>query len=597
VLDERKNGFSTFLTGYYAVLATAEIPKLRIIKRETITKEISHNEGSNMGMVGAGAILILATVAIGTVLVAGLATYAHYNATVPAAAEFRNLQVGCTLWGLSELAVYLSPSTGAVLDGLYTARLLFAGLTAVLAVVFVAEYTQSDLLTRPSVRRFLWGGFSAMLLLWVTNPMELAYSDLAVESFQGLNLVTPSFGPVLVCYFLFIYGFYLATFAVLGLFLLDSANVYRKQAALIFGAFFIVVAGTILFIVGGVPREGVDLGIVFNAFGGLAIWVAISRYEFLRVVPLAKESIVDTVTDPVLVFDQDDRLIYSNAAAGQIGVDADDRDRHADDLVPGLKAAMTNGKVIHQHGEKTAVERERVFEPAAEELVDHHGRERGRVVVMREVTERHRREQRLDEFASIVSHDLRNPLNVASLHINLVEETDDTAHLDDAANALDRMEELIDDLLTISQAGYASAETEPTPLAQTAQAAWSNVDTGDCALEVATKATVVANKSQLQELFENLFRNAIEHNETPVTVSVDTRGDGFVVTDDGAGIPEDRRESVFDPGVSSAEGGTGLGLYIVRQIAEAHGWTVTVGESAEGGVEFAFAAGERTLLA
>jgi len=207
---------------------------------------------------------------------------------------------------------------------------------------------------------------------------------------------------------------------------------------------------------------------------------------------------------------------------------------------------------------------------------------------MRDVTERYRREQRLDEFASIVSHDLRNPLNVASLHINLADGGDDAEHLDDAEDALDRMEELIDDLLTISQAGYASAATEPTPLAQTARAAWDNVNTGDSSLEIPTNTNLRANRSQLQELFENLFRNAVEHNEPPVTVQIDTREDGFVVTDDGTGIPEDRRDGIFDPGVSSAEGGTGLGLYIVQQIAETHGWTVSLGESEDGGVAFAF---------
>ncbi|MFC7058859.1 sensor histidine kinase [Halovenus salina] len=529
----------------------------------------------------------MSAVAVGTALVASLAVYGEYNASVPVATEFRNLELGCALWGISELSVYLSPST-APLAELYTLRFLFSGLTAILAIVFVAEYTQSELLTRPSVRRFLWVGFGAAMVLWITNPMDLAYTTLTIESFQGINLVIPTFGPGLVVYFVFVYGFYVATFTILGLFILDATNVYRKQAVLIFVAFFVVVAGTIVFLVGGVPREGVDLGIIFNALGGGAIWVAIYRYEFLAVVPLAKEAIVDTVTDPVLVFGQESRLLYSNAAADAIGVDIEDRNTDAEDLFPGLEAAIANGDVIHLQGGDSTVERERVFEPAAEELVDHHGVERGQVIVMRDVTERYRREQRLDEFASIVSHDLRNPLNIASLHINLADGEDDTEHLDDAEDALDRMEELIDDLLTISQAGYASAETEPTPLAQTARAAWDNVDTGDSSLEIPTNTNLHANRSQVQELFENLFRNAVEHNEPPVTVRIDTHEDGFVVTDDGTGIPEDRRDGIFDPGVSSAEGGTGLGLYIVQQIANAHGWTVSVRESEDSGVEFTF---------
>jgi signal transduction histidine kinase len=55
---------------------------------------------------------------------------------------------------------------------------------------------------------------------------------------------------------------------------------------------------------------------------------------------------------------------------------------------------------------------------------------------------------------------------------------------------------------------------------------------------------------------------------------------------DGPGIPEDRRDRVLEAGYSTAENGTGLGLDIVREIAEAHGWEITVTESETGGARF-----------
>lgn len=64
--------------------------------------------------------------------------------------------------------------------------------------------------------------------------------------------------------------------------------------------------------------------------------------------------------------------------------------------------------------------------------------------------------------------------------------------------------------------------------------------------------------------------------------------DGFHVADDGPGIPEEARERVFESGYSTVEDGTGFGLNIVAEIAEAHGWDVDIDESRAGGARFEF---------
>jgi signal transduction histidine kinase len=63
---------------------------------------------------------------------------------------------------------------------------------------------------------------------------------------------------------------------------------------------------------------------------------------------------------------------------------------------------------------------------------------------------------------------------------------------------------------------------------------------------------------------------------------------GFAVEDDGSGLPERDREEIFEHGYTTADDGTGLGLAIVREIADAHGWSVSVGESDFGGARFEF---------
>jgi PAS domain S-box-containing protein len=219
----------------------------------------------------------------------------------------------------------------------------------------------------------------------------------------------------------------------------------------------------------------------------------------------------------------------------------------------------------------------------------------GYVINSRDVTEQTEREQRLstqnkrlDEFASIVSHDLRTPLGVAEGHLELAQDTCESKHLAKAANAIDRSRTLIDDLSTLAREGKAVAEVESVALADVAESSWQTTETGSATLEIDTAQAIRADRSRLQELFENLYRNAVKHGGDDVTVSVEQTSSGFCVSDTGSGVPETEREAVFEAGYSTDADGTGFGLRIVEQIAEAHGWDVAVGESAEGGARFEF---------
>jgi len=83
-------------------------------------------------------------------------------------------------------------------------------------------------------------------------------------------------------------------------------------------------------------------------------------------------------------------------------------------------------------------------------------------------------------------------------------------------------------------------------------------------------------------LLKNLFANAVEHSGEGVTVEISDLPDGFYIADGGVGIPEGEREKIFGAGYSTAEEGTGFGLRIVRQIADAHGWAIQVIDSDDG---------------
>ncbi len=200
-----------------------------------------------------------------------------------------------------------------------------------------------------------------------------------------------------------------------------------------------------------------------------------------------------------------------------------------------------------------------------------------------------RRNERLDEFTSVVSHDLRNPLAVARGHLDLVGEECDHESVETIDSALDRMGTLIDDLLTLAREGEAIDEPQSFDLGDHVRDCWAGVETGEARLAVETDTTIEADPSRLTQLFENLFRNAVEHGTTaddPVTVTVGSLPRGFYVEDDGPGIPPEKRGSVFEAGYTTEREGTGFGLSIVQTIAEAHGWDIEVTEGSGGGARF-----------
>lgn len=134
--------------------------------------------------------------------------------------------------------------------------------------------------------------------------------------------------------------------------------------------------------------------------------------------------------------------------------------------------------------------------------------------------------------------------------------------------------------------------TESVDVAAVAQRAWDHVDTGDVTLQTDCELSVEGNPSHLTQLFENLFRNAVEHGGDVDAVRVGVLSDddggvrGFFVADDGVGIPEGEREAVMEDGYTTSEAGTGLGFSIVSGIVDRHGWSIAVTESESGGARF-----------
>jgi len=340
-----------------------------------------------------------------------------------------------------------------------------------------------------------------------------------------------------------------------------------------------------------------------------AALIRANRESTLRDERAFVDQALDALADVFYVVDTDRRIRRWNDRAVAVtghdddaldGIDAvslfasDHRDRVADAVGTAFDEghATVTADLVTDDGERVP------FEFTAARLADADGTPTGLVGVGRDISDRRERERtleaqnrRLERFARIVSHDLRNPLSVAQGRLELARDRLDGTDEDLAAvaGAHGRMAQLIDDLLALARQGETARAEVPVALADLAAESWEHVDSGDARLAVETDAVVVADEGQLRGLLENLLGNSVQHGrdgDEPLTITVGAIDDGFFVADDGIGVSPDEREAVFEAGHTTGDDGTGLGLAIVEEAAEAHGWTVTVTESEGGGARF-----------
>lgn len=317
------------------------------------------------------------------------------------------------------------------------------------------------------------------------------------------------------------------------------------------------------------------------------------------------ESITEAATRAAIyIKDTEGRYRFINEAGAQVfnRKPADMRGRRAAELYDEIDAdRLAVDKQVIESREPVEYEVTRTIEGEQRHFLGEkrpyyeNGDLFGLVGITRDITEQKEYEQqlkrqndRLDEFSRIVAHDLRNPLNVAQGNLDLARAECDNEYLSTVAGAHDRMGELISDLLLLARQGKTVTETEAVELAGVVEQCWYNVTTTGAQLHAQADITISADRTRFQQLLENLIHNAIAHGGEDVSITVDALedGTGFYFADDGPGIPADERETVFELGYSTAEDGTGFGLSVVNDIAEAHGWSIRATESDAGGARF-----------
>lgn len=240
----------------------------------------------------------------------------------------------------------------------------------------------------------------------------------------------------------------------------------------------------------------------------------------------------------------------------------------------------------------------------------------GEVVIdglMYDVTERRRvaselRDQAsdLEDFASVASHELQEPLRVAERYARLLEreagkrlEGEAKGSLEELLSAVSRMRGLINDLLALSRVSTHEGQLEECDANELVERALvdlkATVEDSGAHVTHDPLPTIVGDPSQLKQLLQNLVGNAIKFraDRTPrVHITAREEGDEWVfsVGDNGIGIDRERREVIFQPfrRLHPKLPGTGIGLAIARRIVERHGGRIWAESEPGKGSEFSF---------
>lgn len=580
--------------------------------------------------------------------VVGIALVTRYDRREPAF-TFGLFVLAMSLWSVAYVG-YLSASSPRWLLGFKQLTYLAAVAAPVLWLVFAVQYTdRRDWLSRRRV--VLLSVFPVAVLGFVFTAQfhSLFYAEIQFSTIAGNPVVETEAGIVHSLNLLFSYGILLVGNGLIVGELFTDNRLYRRQSLVVLACLAAPWAANAVFHLGFKPVPTADLTPVAFIASSIPLAVVVQRDELAEFVPVAHERVFHTLDDPVFVLTPRNRVLDADRAAREI-VASDGRavvDRDVTELLPEvllddgelhpeLEAAMECTLDVDGVSRryvarlrKTSPATHRVSRGYILSLIDVTFQKRQQeqlattnAQLSRQATRLERKNEQLERLASVISHDLETPLATGETLLHLIQ-----ADLDDPNP---EVQQSLEDLQTVHSRLRTFAEALPTlarestdvespvecDLETVARAAWNVVGTGEVALSVPSTCTLDGDSSRLQQAFENLFRNAVEHGSTSppshtqddsvehrnsrtndiatstgdsdvttVRVGALSSADGFYVEDDGPGIPADRRADLLEFGVSTGSG-SGYGLAIVRTIFEAHGWHLALTDAASGGARF-----------
>jgi PAS domain S-box-containing protein len=553
--------------------------------------------------------------------------YAWRRRKTNGAIPFALAALGQASWTVGYIFELASPSLevkifwdNAQLVGMFAAAMGF--------FVFALEYAGHG----PSHPKLIWGLLAIVpvvsLLLVFTNRFH-GWARPSAQLIPGepFSALVYDFSALDWVMFTYAYGLGLsAEFILIGIYLRPQ-RFYHAQTGTILVGILIPMIGSIFTLLGVVPAAHRDISPLTFAIGNLIVAWGLFRYRLFDIVPMAHHAVIEGMSDAIVVLDTQNRVVDLNPAAQEaIG-------REASKVIgqPVSEVYSDYPDLIEQYRDTEKASAEiavgteedrRHFELRVSALHDRRGQLTGRLVVVRDITERKRAEEELrertrqleaanerldvankrlqalgrakDEFVSNVSHELRTPISNLKLHTYLLAarpEKRDT-YISTLEREVERLEALIEGLLMLSRLDQDRVEMNLVPVDLNVLAEEYVEDRAELAeskgltleLDPQEPPAVRADRNLIGQILSIMLTNAFNYTPSGGHVVVSTYAQqrdnrqwvGFSVSDTGLGILPEEKPQLFtrffrgNVGRQSGVPGTGLGLAIAREIIERH---------------------------
>ncbi|RXK47404.1 sensor histidine kinase [Halorientalis pallida] len=501
----------------------------------------------------------------------------------PGVRALRLLLCSIALWAGGSALALLAPDRAAWITFEQVAWIGRIGVPVAWAL-FALQYTgYGDRVTRRSVVLLALPAAVMLALVW-TNPLhELVWSEVRMVYTQGVAVGVQALGPAFWAFLAYAYTLVLAGIVLVMRLVFTADHLFVDQGVALLLGVSAPLFANVASVTGAVPITGVDMTPYMFTISGITYGYAFYRSDLLDRVPATRQigrtAVVRNMRDGVIVVDEDDVVVDVNPLAQQqFGL--------AKDEVVGrpVRAVFDDPEFQLPVGEGTVVWSARgpfEYEVKVSKLTDQHGHQLGRILVLRDITDRTNRRQQLQVLNRVLRHNFRNDMNVIDVcATQLVDRLDG-----EDAELADRVRSVACDL---SETGTKAREIErimsrrhndPQPIdlpsLVTRQLDTLRHEYPAAEIEADLPDTLeISSTGILESVLQNVLENAVVHNDSQqphvwVRIEADDGRVEISVADDGPGIPRQEREVLTKGTETPLEHGSGLGLWLVN-------WGVTM---------------------